>query len=97
MTTTAALTVLAIGDSTRSLWWLSLGLGLVVLLAVLALLTILLRTVISVDEGVVEVWAAAKRLAANTSTTWMLRDTADALEAVKAEALQHDRMLEERL
>lgn len=80
----------------QTFWLVALGTGGVVLVVVVALLTILLRTVQQIDEGVREVWEAATRLASNTATTWQLRETAVALEEIKAEALRHDELLESK-
>lgn len=88
---------LALTDSERTLWIALLVVGVVVLGVVVALLQVLLREVQRVDEGAAGVWAAATRLARNTATTWQLGQTAAALEAVKAEALRHDALLEESL
>lgn len=76
-----------------SLWALLLGIGVVVLLVVVALLTWLLRIVIDIDEGVQGVWHSATRVAQNTATTWQLRETAAALAAVRDEALRHASLL----
>jgi hypothetical protein len=88
---------LALTSDEQTIWMVVLGIGLVVVVVVIALLTLLLRIVIDIDDGVKGVWRSATRVAANTATTWQLRDTAAALRAVKAEALRHDAMLEERL
>lgn len=56
-------------------WWLTLGVGIVVLAVVAALLEWLRRTVNDVDEAVQTLWAAGKRLAQNTQTTHLLQGT----------------------
>lgn len=77
------------------LWWLALGLALfVVLPVVVVLLHRLLRTVDRVHRSVVDLWNAATPVARNTATTWQLAGTGDALEALQAEALQHDALLD---
>lgn len=88
------MTALALTSSEQSLWIVLLVVGVVVLGVVVALLTILLREVEKIDVGAKGVWAAATRLARNTATTWQLGQTAAALEAVKAEAIRHDQLLE---
>lgn len=88
---------LALTSGESTLWAVLLGVGVVVLVVVIVLLTMLLRLVVDIDEGVKGVWRSAGRLAANTATTWQLHETVAALEAVRAEALQHDALLEERL
>lgn len=89
--------LLALVAEYQTFWWIALGTGAVVLVVVIALLTILLRTVQRIDEGVREVWETATRLASNTATTWQLRETAGALEEIKAEALRHDDLLQSKL
>lgn len=91
------MTVLALVAEYQTFWWIALGTGAVVLVVVIALLTILLRTVQRIDDGVREVWETATRLASNTATTWQLRETAGALEEIKAEALRHDELLQSKL
>ncbi|MBW3561740.1 MAG: hypothetical protein KY437_04510 [Actinobacteria bacterium] len=91
------MTLLALVAEYQTFWWIALGTGAVVLVVVIALLTILLRTVQRIDEGVREVWETATRLASNTATTWQLRETAGALEEIKAEALRHDELLQSKL
>lgn len=88
---------LALTSGEATLWTVLLGVGLVVLAVVVVLLTMLLRLVVDVDDGVKGVWRSAGRLATNTATTWQLRETVAALEAVRTEALRHDALLEERL
>lgn len=92
---TAVLAALSSGE--RSLWYMGLGIGLVVVLVVIALLSLLLKIVIDIDEGVAGVWKSAKRLAANTATSWQVRETAQTLRALRREAQAHNSMLEERL
>lgn len=76
----------------ETLWWITLGVGLVVALVVWALLHLLYRNVKAIDEGLFEVWAAGKRVARNTATTWMLGQTARIASEIKDEALKHDAM-----
>lgn len=59
----------------ETLWWITLGAGLVVALLVWFLLEQLRRTVVDVDRSVKEVWIAGKRLAQNTQTTHLLETT----------------------
>ena len=85
--------VLAYAPEEVTIWWITLGIGLVVVLVVITLLTLLLRLVQDIDTGVFGVWEMAKRLAANTATTWMLVQTAAAVDGIKEEALIHDEFL----
>lgn len=87
------MSVLAFAAEEVTFWWIGLGIGLVVVLVVIALLTLLLRLVQDIDSGVFGVWEMAKRVAANTATTWMLAKTSMGLEDLKQEALLHDQLL----
>lgn len=77
------------------LWWLALGLALFVVVPVVVLLLHrLLRTVGRVERSVIDLWNTATGVARNTATTWQLGGTGDALDALKAEALRHDALLD---
>jgi len=72
----------------ETLWWVTLVVGLVVCLVVWFLLERLRRSVTQVDRNVSEVWTMGKRVAQNTSTTYLLSTTKDrGVELV--EELQH--------
>lgn len=80
------------------LWWLALGIALFVVVPVVVLLLHrLLRTVDRVQASVIALWNTATTVARNTATTWQLGGTGDALEALKAEALRHDALLNSAL
>lgn len=85
--------LMALAAEERTMWYIALGMGAVVVAAVITLLTLLVRLVDDIDKGVFGVWEMAKRVAANTATTWQLNQTAAVLEEVKQEALIHDRFL----
>lgn len=85
--------ILAFAQEELTAWYVALGIGAVVVLVVIALLTLLLRIVQDIDVNVMGVWEMAKRLAANTATTWQLHGTAAGLEELKKEALLHDDLL----
>jgi hypothetical protein len=85
----------ALPDDVLFLWWLALGIALfVVVPVVVVLLHRLLRTVGRVERSVIALWNTATTVARNTATTWQLGGTGDALDALKAEALRHDALLE---
>lgn len=88
--------ILALASSEVTMWKISLGIGAVVLIVVIALLTLLLRIVQDIDRNVFGVWEMAKRVAANTATTWQLNKTAAAVGQIKEEALLHDGLLSKR-
>lgn len=78
-------------------WWATLAVGLVVALVVVALLQLLLIAVKKIEANVKVLWQTATTVARNTATSWMLGNTADSLEELKAEALRHDALLSDAL
>ncbi len=77
-------------------WWSALAVGLVVAIVVLLLLHSLLRLVKGIEAGLAAVWETGKQTARNTATTWMLGQTARLLEEIKAEALEHNALLDRK-
>ncbi|MBW3667013.1 MAG: hypothetical protein KY394_05390 [Actinobacteria bacterium] len=78
------------------LWWLTLGLGLVVAVVAWILLHILYRAVKRIDENVSSAWQTATELAANTATTWMLAAAPKAVAELDEELQRHHRFLSGR-
>lgn len=62
-------------STNQTLWWVTLGVGLVVALVVWGLLELLRRSVLEVERAVDDVWTMGKRLAQNTATTHTLLTT----------------------
>ncbi len=62
-------------SSNETAWLVTLGLGLAVALVVWGLLEQLRRTVLEVERAVDDVWPMGKRVAGNTSTTYLLGTT----------------------
>jgi cobalamin synthase len=87
----------ALDPQVQIFWWATLGTGLVVAVVVVMLLQFLLVAVIRIENNVKVLWQTATTVARNTATSWMLNNTADGLEELKAEALRHDAMLSEAL
>jgi len=85
--------LLAIQDEHVTIWWVTLGLGLVVIIAVIVLLSLLVALVKDIDTNVRQVWDVATRVAANTATTWMLQQTATRVEDLGREVDNHVRAL----
>ena len=79
--------------SDTELWWLTLGLGLVVAVVTWILLHMLYISVKRIDRNVRGVWETATRLAANTATTWILAATPDAVSTLAKELQQHERLI----
>ncbi len=96
MSLLAVLNVLALATAERTMWWIAIGIAAVVLIVVIALLQLLLRFVQDINTNVSDLWETAERVAANTATTWMLGATAQALEQLRNEAAEHERVLEAR-
>ena len=78
---------------THTFWQITLGMGAVVLLVVIALLTLLLRLVQDIDTGVETLTTSAKGVAANTAAIQQLPTTAKVLRDIREEALIHDDFL----
>ncbi len=76
-----------------ALWWVALGLGLVVSIVAVALLQVFLNEVHRIERDALALWEAGKQVAANTATTWQLQDTSQRLDDLTAEALRHDAFL----
>jgi hypothetical protein len=80
---------LAIAHTEKALWISVNIVGLVVVVAVAALLSLLIWYVKIIDRRVVEVRDTLKAAAANTADTVLIPQVADGVEAVLAEGLQH--------
>jgi len=79
--------------STNTYWAISLGLGLVVIVAAVVLLQIFLNEVHRIERGAGAIWATGKQVARNTATTWMLTQVSGRLDRLTAEALRHHEFL----
>ena len=79
----------AMSSTTHSLWLTANILGLVVVVAVAALLSLLIWLVKIIDRRVVEVRDTLRAAAANTADTALIPQVADGVDAVLAEGLQH--------
>jgi len=76
-------------DTQRQLWWGAVIGGFVVVLAVAALLTILVLLVRTIDHRVASVKETLLQAEQNTNDTALIAQTADGVEAVLAEGLEH--------
>lgn len=76
------------------MWWITLGLGLVVALIAVVLLQLFYNQVKRIESGSEAIWDAGKQVARNTATTWMLHQTTVRLDALTAEALKHNEFLD---
>ncbi len=83
--------------STNALWWMTLGLGLVVSIIAVILLHTFLLQLRRIDRGSAAIWEAGKQVARNTATSWMLHQTTVRLDGLTEEALRHDAFLDDVL
>jgi len=81
--------MLALQQEHITAWWTTLGLGVVLIVAVIVLLSLLVSFVKDIDTNVRETWDTATRLASNTATTWMLQQTATRVEDLGNEVDKH--------
>ena len=79
----------AMSSTEHNLWLTANILGLVVVVAVAALLTVLVVLVRTIDRRVVAVRDTLKAAEANTADTVLIPQVATGVEAVLAEGLQH--------
>ena len=80
---------LALSSSEHTDWLVANIVGLVVVVAVAALLTILIMLVKTIDRRVVQVKDTLKAAEANTADTVLIPQVAAGVDAVLAEGLQH--------
>ncbi len=81
--------VLSLTSTQESLWWVTLGLGLIVLMAVAAFLTLLVTLVRIIENRVDLIRSTLDRAESNTSDTALIAETADRVDAVLSEGLEH--------
>jgi hypothetical protein len=79
----------------RVFWMMVLGLGLVVCLVVIVLLTMLWSLVRDIDDRVAYLWTVTKRTAINTTGLYQFAGTASILRALREELLRHEKLLAE--
>jgi hypothetical protein len=84
-----AMTTAAMSSSEHTRWVVALIVGLIVVLAVAALLSLLIYLIQRIDRRVVDVRDSLKAAAANTGDAALIPQVADGVEAVLAEGLKH--------
>lgn len=85
---------LAAITSTQTIFWeVALGLGLVVVLVVIAVLGLLWTFVRDIDNEVGTLWMSTKNVAQNTTGMYQFAGTASIALALRDELIKHDRML----
>ncbi|MGH3789320.1 MAG: hypothetical protein ACRDQ9_00700 [Pseudonocardiaceae bacterium] len=70
-------------------WWVAIAMGFAVLIVVILLLTSLVSMVRSIDRSVVGVRDTLRAIPENTAHCSLIPVTADRVDAVLAEGLQH--------
>lgn len=65
-----------------TVWGVSLGIGVVVILVVALLLTLIVRTARKIEEGVAEIWTVGQRVANNTVHIPMLHRTNQLVDGI---------------
>jgi len=77
----------------QTMWWITLGLGVVIASAVVLLLGFLVILVKDIDTGVEEALEEAGGVATQTATTWMLDETGKLATALRDETRLHADLL----
>jgi hypothetical protein len=80
---------LAMSSAEHTDWLVADIVGLIVVVAVAALLTLLIYLVKIIDRRVIQVKDTLNAAAANTADTTLIPQVADGVEAVLAEGLKH--------
>lgn len=80
-------------EETHTFWQITLGIGAVVVLVVIALMALLLRLLKDIDAGVAEASATARGVADNTVAIQELPTTASVLRDIREEAMAHHDLL----
>lgn len=81
--------ILALTDRQEELWWIAIILGFVVIVTVVALLTLLVKFVKTIEERVTTIKATLENASENTADTALIGKTADAVDGVLNEGLEH--------
>lgn len=80
---------IALASGHVTFWWITLGLGAVVISAVILLLFLLEVYVRDLNASVQRVWDMAARIATQTATTWMLPKTVELAGELGTEVQRH--------
>lgn len=83
----------ALASEHITFWWITLGLGLVVILVVIVLLSLLTIFVKDADRAVAQIWEEAAGVATQTGSTWMLAGTVALAGELRAETGRHAKLL----
>ncbi len=86
--------IFGLAEADVTLWWITIGLGAVVVAVVIVLLSLLTSLVKDIELSVDILWETATTVARNTATTWMLDQTAVATSDLGTEVVRHANLLE---
>jgi len=84
--------VLGLAQEHITMWWVTLGLGAVVIIAVIVLLSMLIALVDDIDVNVDNLWTVTQRWAQNTTGMYQFAGTASVARALREELIRHDKM-----
>jgi len=84
---------LAFASEEITFWEVTLAIGAVVIIAVIALLSLLLYLVRSIETGVQRLWDVAQGVAGNTANIKIALAVADTLDEIADEARRHAQLL----
>jgi hypothetical protein len=74
-----------------TVWWVSLGIGVVVIVVVAVLLTLIVRTARQIEEGVSNIWIVGQSIANNTVHIPLLHRTNQIVDGILERASGIDR------
>ena len=81
--------LLALSERNEQLWWIAIILGFVVIVAVVVLLSLLVKFVNTIEKRVATIKSTLEAAANNTGDTALLKPTAAGVEGVLNEGLNH--------
>lgn len=82
--------VLVSESAAATVWWVSLGLGLAVIVVVAFLLTLILRTAQTINAALSQIWTVGQQVANNTVHIPMLHQTNQAVDKILVQAAAID-------
>jgi uncharacterized protein HemY len=83
-----ALTVAALSEN-QNAWFTTLVVGVVILLVVIALLELLRRTVVKLNDDLWTTWVSGKAVVKNTATSYQLKNVRQAGDELVEELRHH--------
>ena len=83
------MTIISALSDNQNAWTITLVVGVVVLLVVIALLEILRRTVVKLNDNLWRTWVSGKAVVKNTATSYQLKNTRQAGAALVEELRNH--------